>query len=307
MTVRGPATPTGDLSIRELDTFEELRECVELQETVWGEGFSERAPISLLRVARRLGGVVAGAFDEGGTMVGFVFGLTGLEDGRPVHWSDMLAVRPGLRDGGVGTRLKLFQRARCLERGVRRMYWTYDPLEARNGRLNLSKLGAVAREYVRDMYGPGDSPLHRGLGTDRLVVQWLLDSARVRARLDGTDRPPSPDDVAEVPRAFPVAAEGPLAEPRPEADAPGPGTGGPDRAASALGGAARVVPVPARIQALKDDDPGLAVRWRGAVRAALEEGLDAGLEVTELVRTSSAVHHLLMEPRESAPGEAAAP
>lgn len=283
---------SGGVSIRELETLDELQACVRLQEAVWGRGFSERAPVSILKVSRRLGGVVAGAFDESGEMVGFVFGITGLEDGRPVHWSDMLAVRPGIRDAGVGTRLKLFQRTRCLELGIDRMYWTFDPLEARNARLNFGKLGAVAREYTRDMYGASDSPLHRGLGTDRLVVLWLLASGRVEARLEGRDSPPPPDLVADVPRAFPVSEDGPLPEPGPAE-------------ASMDGAGARRVPVPARIQEVKEADPELAVRWREAVREALEAGLARGLQVTELVRAPGPVQHLLLRPRRSVGGRPA--
>lgn len=277
---------SGRVTIRELETHEELRACVALQEAVWGAGFSERAPVSILKVSRRLGGVVAGAFDDDGTMTGFVFGMTGLEDGRPVHWSDMLAVLPGIRDAGVGTALKLHQRKRCLERGIDRMYWTYDPLEARNARVNFGKLGAVAREYVRDMYGSSDSPLHRGLGTDRLVVLWLLDSPRVVARLAGDDETPSPEEVSDLPTAFAVEVEGPLPRPVPAQG-------------SLLRGQPRLIPVPARIQRVKDEDPGLAVEWRGAVRAALEVGLGDGLEVVELIRGPGTVHHLLLRPGSS--------
>ena len=91
-----------------------------------------------------LGGVAAGAWDERGSLIGFVFGITGIEGGRPVHWSDMLAVRPAFRDVGLGWRLKIYQRRVLLERGVRSCYWTFDPLESRNAYLNFSKLGAVA-------------------------------------------------------------------------------------------------------------------------------------------------------------------
>jgi predicted GNAT superfamily acetyltransferase len=70
------------------------------------------------------------------------------------------------------------------------MHWTYDPLEAKNAHFNLNKLGAMAGEYVRDMYGRRDSPLHRGIGTDRLVPTWAMDSPRVIDRLvDGRPGP----------------------------------------------------------------------------------------------------------------------
>jgi predicted GNAT superfamily acetyltransferase len=59
------------------------------------------------------------------------------------------------------------------------MYWTYDPLVARNAHLNLTVLGAEVDGYVRDMYGVTNSPVHDVLGTDRFVVRWRLDGERL--------------------------------------------------------------------------------------------------------------------------------
>ena len=149
---------------------------------MWGQGFSERVPASLMKVARRLGGVVASAFDSDGEMVGFVYGMTGPEHGRLIHWSDILAVKPGLRDQGVGRLLKRYQREQVLPRGVTLMRWTFDPLESRNAYLNLGHLGALVREYAVDMYGVSDSPLHRGLGTDRLSLIHISEPTRRACR-----------------------------------------------------------------------------------------------------------------------------
>ncbi|TVP76623.1 MAG: GNAT family N-acetyltransferase, partial [Gemmatimonadales bacterium] len=155
-----------DFHIRPLAGRAEMEACVVLQEAVWGAGFRERVPAAILGVARRLGGVVTGAF-RGDELVGFVFGLTGIREGRPVHWSDMLAVRAEARGRGLGIALKEAQRDELLSRGVRVMEWTFDPLVARNAHLNLNRLGAAGVEYVVDAYGDSDSPLHRGIGTDR--------------------------------------------------------------------------------------------------------------------------------------------
>lgn len=272
------------IRIRPLETLEELDACVRLQEETWGPGFTERVPRSILKIAPRVGGVTAGAFDPADELVGFVFGLTGLEGGEPVHWSDMLAVRPRARGMGLARRLKLWQRERCLELGVRRMYWSYDPLESRNAWLNLGRLGAVVREYAVDLYGPSDSPLHRGLGTDRLIALWRLDSPRVEARLAGSGAPPpSPDAVRHLPRAFAVEAAGGV--PRPgSVSLSGAGHAGPV-----------LVPIPADVQAVKAADPGLAVAWREATRTALAPRLAAGWEVRELVRSPEPVSYYLLE------------
>jgi predicted GNAT superfamily acetyltransferase len=95
----------------------------------------------------------------------------------------MLAVLPEYRNARLGRRLKLAQREDALARGFDRMEWTFDPLEIKNARLNIARLGAIARRYIPDFYGPSTSPLQGGLPTDRLVAEWWLRSERVRRTL----------------------------------------------------------------------------------------------------------------------------
>ena len=167
--------PATDATLRAFDSRADYDACVRLQRDTWGEHFVDVVPATILMVSQRVGGVSAGAFDVDGRLLGFVFGISGIRDGELVHWSDMLAVRPEARGGGLGRRLKHFQRDQLLERGIRRMLWTYDPLVARNANLNLNSLGARPVEYVVDMYGDTRSSLHAGLDTDRFVVEWRLD------------------------------------------------------------------------------------------------------------------------------------
>jgi predicted GNAT superfamily acetyltransferase len=168
--------------LRQLASQAEFRACVALQRGIWGEDFAEVVPASILKVATRLDGVVLGAFDTGGRLVGFVFGLTGVERGAIVHWSHMLGVAPEAQNRGIGRRLKEHQRAAAAKVGATAISWTFDPLVARNAHLNINVLGVRVSEYVRDMYGESASPLHRGIGTDRLVVTWPVDDAAVAKR-----------------------------------------------------------------------------------------------------------------------------
>ena len=161
--------------IRPFATRADYDACVRLQRETWGEDFVDVVSATILMVSQRVGGVSAGAFDADGRLLGFVFGISGVRDGELVHWSDMLAVRPEARGTGLGRRLKHFQREQLLERGIRRMLWTYDPLVARNANLNLNSLGARPVEYVVNMYGDTRSSLHAGLDTDRFIVEWRLD------------------------------------------------------------------------------------------------------------------------------------
>jgi predicted GNAT superfamily acetyltransferase len=272
-----PATEGGrQLRIRSLRDWDELRECVTLQEETWGPGFGERVPATILRLSQRLGGVAAGAFDDSGRMLGFVFGMIGLLHGEVVLWSDMLAVRAEARNRGIGEALKRHQREEMLARAVNRICWTFEPLEAKNAYINFARLGAVAREYIRDFYGESVSPLHHGVGTDRLVAVWDIGSDRVGRRLAGAENPPAARDIENLPLINPSAG----------ALAPG---------APALGltDARLRLAIPSELQSLKAHHPAIAAEWRATTRAALESYLARGYAVTELVRSGELCSYLL--------------
>lgn len=258
-----PSLPA--VTIRPLHSQADLAACVALQHLTWGEPFAELVPPAILKVAQRLGGVAAGAFADDGTLLGFVFGLTGVEHGRIVHWSDMLAVRPEWRDHGLGRALKRWQRDAALTAGAEVMYWTYDPLVARNAHVNFNRLGVRAHEYVRDMYGESDSPLHRGLGTDRLIVAWPLREAP----------PVSACPAEQVADLSPALRAAPLLDGvpnRPDDEAP----------------AAVRIPIPLDIHAVVAADPRAAAGWRTRTRAAFGWALGRGYVVAGVCRDAAA-------------------
>lgn len=162
-----------EIEIRPVRTRDEYDACVDLQRDTWGRAFSEVVPVSMMQITAKMSGVVTGAFGSAGDLLGLVYGVTGVRRGELAHWSHMLAVRPEARNQRIGTRLKLAQRQELRAAGVVTMYWTFDPLVARNAHLNLNLLGATVDEFVPDMYGDSDSELHQ-LGTDRFIVKWDL-------------------------------------------------------------------------------------------------------------------------------------
>lgn len=192
-----PTDPNA-IEIRRLRSHADYVECVALQFETWGDDFDGVVPPSILQVTQRVGGVSGGAFTPDGRMIGCVYGLTGTQGARLVHWSDILAITREARGLGIGRRLKIFQRNECLAIGCEVMQWTYDPLQALNANFNLNKLGARPIEYVVDMYGDTGSELHAGIGTDRFVAQWDLDSSRVGDILDG-QRPKLPKGSKDAP------------------------------------------------------------------------------------------------------------
>jgi len=187
------------LDVRPVASLAEYRACAALQAEVWGRDF-ECVPASVLQVATYVGGICLGAFTEKGELCGLVFGLSGTQDGKPMHWSHLLAVRESARNLGVGRLLKERQREILASRGIPEMRWSFDPMIVKNAYLNLNRLGARVARFVPDMYGITESPLHHGLATDRLVVAWPTMSDAVRPREVTEPAPiltlePQPGDV----------------------------------------------------------------------------------------------------------------
>ncbi|MCY4637964.1 MAG: GNAT family N-acetyltransferase [Acidobacteria bacterium] len=256
--------PATAAAIRPFTSRADYDACVRLQRETWGEDFVDVASATILMVSQRVGGVSAGAFDADGRLLGFVFGISGIRDGELVHWSDMLAVRPEARGTGLGKRLKNFQREQLLERGIRRMLWTYDPLVARNANLNLNSLGALPVEYVVNMYGDTRSALHAGLDTDRFIVEWRLDrQVPARTEPEAGNGPPGSAPGLEGPRTAPIVDAEWLRRERPLPTGP----------------QVRVA-APADIDGLKATDPACARVWQQVQRRAFTWYLANGYRVS---------------------------
>ncbi len=197
---------SGRLVVRELRSAEEFIETTHVSKAAWG--FAERSlsPASDLVAATHAGGLTAAAF-EGKKMLGFVHGIPRTNLGEPCQHSHLLAVRPDAQGRGLAVKLKLFQRAWCLERGIRLVTWTYDPFLLKNAKLNIERLRATVRSLLPDFYGHMGG-IYAGLPTDRFEVNWRLDDPVVERAARGEGRPP--DSTAGVPAvtrpgAIPIA------------------------------------------------------------------------------------------------------
>jgi predicted GNAT superfamily acetyltransferase len=220
-------------------------------------------PATHLVAVKEAGGHLIGAFD-GDTMVGFVYGFPGLDHGQAVHHSHLLAVKPAYRNDDVGFRLKVAQRAAALAQGVRRVTWTFDPLQSANAYFNFHKLGATSDSYRIDFYGAGTSSFLHRAGTDRLWLTWELDSERVRRRLEGGAPAESlPGNAPFLVRLGPDGSPGEL-----------------DLAAG-LAGERALIEIPGDINRLGSEHPERTGQWREVTRRAFGAALGAGFVVDD--------------------------
>jgi predicted GNAT superfamily acetyltransferase len=248
--------------IDEVHELDQLHDITRVIEAVWHRP-GDAIAVDLLRALAHSGNCVLAAW-SGTEMVGASVAFRGLHDGRPSLHSHITGIVPDLQLHGAGHALKLRQRAWALANGIDVVTWTFDPLIARNGHFNLTKLGAEADEYLEDFYGSLSDLVNREDATDRLLAVWRLASPRVARALSGEVRVPSIEALREDgdPVVLDIGADG-----RPVAAEVIVGT----RSGRAL------VHIPADIVAVRGGDPGCAGAWRRALREAMTALFTGGL------------------------------
>jgi len=253
--------------IRDIERVSEMREVETLQKDVWGSNDLDVVPLTMLVASREVGAVLVGAYD-GSKLVGFVYGFPAYENGQVTHHSHMLAVRPSYQNHNIAYKLKLAQRERVLAQGIKRISWTFDPLQSLNAYFNFGKLGVLADTYKINFYGEATSSFLHQIGTDRLWVTWLLDSERVRKRL----QTPTQQTLLEPERIACLIRFG--ANDAPQRN----------ELSRILGQEHLSIEIPADINAVQNAKPELAVEWREATRWGFTEAMASGYLVEEFHR-----------------------
>ena len=258
-----------DLRIRLARERSDYDACVELQRAVWGLYDVEVTSAIQMIATTFAGGTVHIAETAEGRPVAFAYAFPGLSGGPHLH-SDMLAVLPDHQGRGIGARLKWAQREEALARGLDRITWTFDPMQAVNAHLNLRRLGASATQFHQNFYGLTTAALHHGFPTDRLLVDWRLNAARVVERA-AAGEPPKVAGTPELPRVndirwqagWPVSSD-----PRLDLDAP-----------------ELLLEIPPEWDVVCRSAPRVAQDWQAKVRSALRTYFDLGYVAGDFLPT----------------------
>ena len=280
-------------TIQILNTAEEMAAVEALQRLVWPGSETDIVPAHMLLATVHNGGLALGAFVKD-DLVGVSFGFPGFyatPDGpRLKHHSHILGVHPEWNGKGIGYALKRAQWQMVRSQGIDRITWTYDPLLSRNAHLNISRLGAVCNTYLRSEYGEMCDSLNAGLPSDRLQVDWWLNTARVERRLSLSSRPPLSRDQYRAAGATLLEAQtnpGSLPYPPGEIASPRVPSGNRDYHAgtrtTTLMGKLLLIETPSDFLALKAADLPLALEWRYYIREVFEGVFTSGYLVTDFV------------------------
>ncbi len=261
-------TRKGAVEIRELSSIGEMVAAEAIQKEVWGLETIPH-PKEILIPVQHEGGLLVGAFTPDQRLVGLLFGFP-TYDPAAQH-SQLLATLEDWRGLGIGARLKWFQRDWCLERGIQLVRWTVDPLRAANASLNIRSLGATSSIYYADYYGPMLG-IDAGAPTDRLLIEWRLDSLRVAERSRGI---PEDRGFTEVQAANRV--EG----------------GRPVDLRCNLSTPCVLIRLPEDFVQLAKADPELALNWRLQTRSLFQACFTAGYRISEYTRRPDGPAYLL--------------
>lgn len=266
------------IKIEPVHTIDECRIIEKLQQQIWACEEVEVIPDHFLITLAKENGMVLLARNDVGEPVGFALGFpTHTDSGQLKLASHMVGVTSQYQSKGVGYQIKLAQREIALAQNIDLITWTFDPLLAKNARLNLGKLGAVCNTYFRNLYGGMRNILNQGLPTDRFRVDWWIASRHVAQKLQGlpitemdalpvinhvhdpnTDSPLSMDDII-----FPTNVE------------------------------TIKIELPSNIIGLKSQNPSLAQAWQAHVRDIFETAFAKNYTAIDLFQQQGRIYYIL--------------
>jgi predicted GNAT superfamily acetyltransferase len=261
------AAARGGITVRELDGLDELGDTVRLFGTIWGAKDRDAIGVAVLRALSHSGNYVCGAYVED-ELVGAIVGFLGWHDGSLQLHSHILGVAPTAQGRSVGFALKEHQRAWCLEREILTITWTYDPLVSRNSYFNLTKLGATVTAYYVSFYGLMNDEINGSDDSDRVLLDWSLDSQSACSASLGELRAPELESLLNGGAQIALDV-GPDGEPV-RGDASG------DK---------MLVGIPPDIVELRRTSPETAASWRLASRQVLQSALDDGYVIGGMTRS----------------------
>ena len=160
------------IQVRRLETLTDQTLGRQIFDQTWAMDSGTEITPNLLQAMVHSGAYLSGAFiDE--KCVGAAFAFPATTEGLHLH-SHMTAVLVKYRDKGIGYSLKIDQWQWAKKNNYKEITWTFDPLVARNAKLNLIKLGVDISAYYPNFYGDMPDALNAGDESDRVMASWKV-------------------------------------------------------------------------------------------------------------------------------------
>jgi predicted GNAT superfamily acetyltransferase len=177
-----------NISICKLNSHTELNLAREIFDKTWAMDAGTEITPNLLQAMIHSGAYLSGAFIDG-ECVGAAFAFPATTGGPHLH-SHMTAVIDKFRDKGIGHALKVDQYKWAKQNNYKEITWTFDPLVARNAKLNILKLGVDISAYYPNFYGDMPDELNAGDESDRVMASLKVvgDAPTPRTAISAPDK-----------------------------------------------------------------------------------------------------------------------
>jgi predicted GNAT superfamily acetyltransferase len=169
--------------IRPIVDKEDYSECEKIQMSISPLNEVGIVPAYLMEITTRHGGISLGLYDHG-KLVGFSYAFPAYTKKNGYYlFSDTMGLYPPYQKRSLGFAMKQEQCRIAIEKGVRKMVWTFDPLLGQNANLNFRKLGGIVTRYDLEKYNEVSLNLGIVIPADRFYLQWQIHTDRVKRRL----------------------------------------------------------------------------------------------------------------------------
>ena len=193
---------SSNISIRPLTSLPDQDLGRMIFDKTWAMDAGTEITPNLLQAMIHSGAYLSGAFIDG-NCVGAAFAFPATTGGLHLH-SHMTAVLDSFRDKGIGHALKVDQYKWAKQNNYKEITWTFDPLVARNAKLNVLKLGVDISAYYPNFYGDMPDELNAGDESDRVMASLKVvgDVPTPRAAISTPDKSAVliaiPDDIVAI-------------------------------------------------------------------------------------------------------------
>ena len=193
---------SSNISIRPLTSLADQELGRMIFDKTWAMDSGTEITPNLLQAMVHSGAYLSGAFVDG-NCVGAAFAFPATTGGLHLH-SHMTAVLDNFRDKGIGYALKVDQYKWAKQNNYKEITWTFDPLVARNAKLNILKLGVDISAYYPNFYGDMPDELNAGDESDRVMASLKVvgDTPTSRSVISTPDKSAVliaiPDDIVAI-------------------------------------------------------------------------------------------------------------
>ena len=193
---------SSNISIRPLTSLPDQDLGRMIFDKTWAMDAGTEITPNLLQAMIHSGAYLSGAFVDG-ECVGAAFAFPATTGGLHLH-SHMTAVLDSFRDKGIGYALKVDQYKWAKQNNYKEITWTFDPLVARNAKLNILKLGVDISAYYPNFYGDMPDELNAGDESDRVMASLKVvgDTPTSRSVISTPDKSAVliaiPDDIVAI-------------------------------------------------------------------------------------------------------------